>query len=162
MILIILIGPNLPEILGCGNVLVDDLLNENFTLGLLLILFFAKFLFTMICFGTGTPGGIFLPLLVVGALVGGIFAKVGIMAGIFSAEWTTLFIIFGMAANFAAVVKAPVTGSILILELTGNFSYLLGLLVVSGVAFLISDLCGGEPAYSKLLQRSLSKSGIRK
>ncbi|MBR6887123.1 MAG: ClC family H(+)/Cl(-) exchange transporter, partial [Selenomonadaceae bacterium] len=52
---------------------------------------------------------------------------------------------------------APVTGSILILELTGQFEHLVGLIVVSGAAFLISDLCGGEPIFSALLERSQNK-----
>ena len=78
---------------------------------------------------------------------------------IFTADWMTLFIIFGMAAFFAAVVKAPVTGSILILELTGQFSHLVGLIVVSGAAFMISDICGGEPIFSALLERSQGKRG---
>ena len=112
----------------------------------------------MICFGTNAPGGIFLPLLVLGALSGNIFASLGIAAEIFNAEWLAMFIIFAMAAYFAAVVKAPITGSILIMELTGNFYHLLALMIVSHVAFLISDLCGGKPAYSALLERQLKHS----
>ena len=149
-----LIGKFLPEILGCGNILVDELLSSDFGLKFLFILLVGKFLFTLLCFGTNAPGGIFLPLLVVGALAGNIFAKLGVIFGLYSTEWNTLFIIFGMAAFFAAVVKAPVTGCILILELTGQFSHLLALLIVSGAAFFASDLCGGKPVYSALLERN--------
>ena len=117
-------------------------------------MFAGKFFYTLICFGTNAPGGLFLPVLTIGALIGNIFARVGNDLHIFTAEWTTLFIIFGMAAFFAAVIKAPVTGSILILELTGQFSHLVGLIVISGTAFMISDLCGGEPIFSALLERS--------
>ena len=154
MIMIFPIGLILPEILGCGNVLVDSLLTIHFELSLLVILYVSKFLFTMICFGTNAPGGIFLPLLVLGALSGDIFASVGVTNGFFSVEWTAMFIILAMAAYFAAVVKSPITGSVLIMELTGNFAHLLALIVVSFVAFLVSDLCGGKPAYSALLERS--------
>ncbi|MBR1858578.1 MAG: ClC family H(+)/Cl(-) exchange transporter [Selenomonadaceae bacterium] len=157
LFLVIPIGLVLPEVLGCGNLLVDDMLSNHFALSLLIILFTAKFLFTMICFGTGAPGGIFLPLLVLGALIGNIFALVGITVNLFNAEWTAMFIIFGMAGYFAAVVKAPITGSILIMELTGSFSHLLALIIVSGVAFLVSDLFGGKPAYSALLERSINQ-----
>ena len=156
LLLIIPIGFILPEILGCGNVLVDALLTKNFNLNLLIILFVGKFIFTMVCFGTNAPGGIFLPLLVLGALSGDIFSSVGIYYGFFSGDWTAIFIILAMAAYFAAVVKSPITGSVLILELTGNFSHLLALIIVSIIAFLASDLCGGKPAYSALLMRSES------
>ena len=151
------IGFFLPEVLGCGNVLVDELLSGNFAFRLLLIFFFGKFLFTMICFGTGAPGGIFLPLLVLGALAGKIFSTFGSSSWLFGTEWAVLFTVCGMAGFFAAVVKAPVTGSILIMELTGSFSHLLVLIIVSSIAFLISDLCGGAPAYSALLNRSLHR-----
>ena len=153
LILTIPLGKFLPEILGCGNVLVDDLLEENFLLRTVLILFAGKFLYTLICFGTNVPGGIFLPLLTLGALGGNIFASVGSDLNLFSAELTSLFIIFGMAAMFAAVVKSPVTGSILIMELTGQFSYLLSLIIISEAAFMASDLFGGEPIFSALLNR---------
>ena len=155
--MIIPIGLTLPEILGCGNLLVDELLTHNLDLSFLIILYISKFLFTMICFGTGAPGGIFLPVLVLGSLSGNVFASVAVSNGLFAEEWTAVFIIFAMAAYFAAVVKSPITGSILIMELTGNFHHLLALIIVSSVAFLVSDIFGGKPAYSALLERSLKR-----
>ncbi|MBR4643460.1 MAG: chloride channel protein [Selenomonadaceae bacterium] len=157
LLLAIPLGVKLPQVLGCGNVLVDEILVTHFAISLLIILLAGKILYTLICFGTNAPGGLFLPVLVIGALIGNIFARVGNTLHFFTADWTTLFIIFGMAAFFAAVVKAPVTGSILILELTGQIEHLVGLIVVSGAAFLISDLCGGEPIFSALLERSQNK-----
>ena len=153
-LLIVPLGVKLPQILGCGNVLVDEILVSHFTLSLLVILLAGKILFTLICFGTNAPGGLFLPLLVIGALIGNIFARVGNFLDIFTADWTTLFIIFGMVAFFSAVVKAPVTGAILILELTGQFAHLFWLIIISGTAFLVSDLLGSEPIFSALLERS--------
>lgn len=158
LLLAIPLGIELPQVLGCGNVLVDEILVTHLSLSLLAILLAGKIFYTLICFGTNAPGGLFLPVLVIGALIGNIFARVGNGLHIFTADWTTLFIIFGMAAFFAAVIKAPVTGAILILELTGQFSHLVGLIVVSGAAFLVSDLCGGEPIFSALLNRSNKKA----
>jgi len=157
LLLAIPLGIELPQILGCGNVLVDEILVSHLTVSFLVILLAGKIFYTLICFGTNAPGGLFLPVLVIGALIGNIFARIGNTLNFFTADWTTLFIIFGMAAFFAAVVKAPVTGSILILELTGRFAHLTGLIIVSGAAFLISDLLGGEPIFSALLERSQNK-----
>lgn len=154
LLLAIPLGIELPQILGCGNVLVDEILITHVTLKLLIILLAGKIFYTLICFGTNAPGGLFLPVLTIGALIGNIFARVGNDLHVFTADWSTLFIIFGMAAFFAAVVKAPVTGSVLILEMTGQFPHLVGLIVVSGAAFMVSDLCGGEPIFSALLERS--------
>lgn len=153
-----ILGFVLPEILGGGNLLVDSLVVTDYTIGFLCLLFVGKFLFTMICFGSGVPGGIFLPMLVLGAAGGAVLAKLMVLAGLLPAMYYADIIVFGMAAYFSSVVKSPVTGSILILEMTGSFQHMLALLVVSLTAYVISDLTGGRPVYDELLDRALSKS----
>ena len=153
-----ILGFVLPEILGGGNLLVDSLVVTDYTIGFLCLLFVGKFLFTMICFGSGVPGGIFLPMLVLGAAGGAVLAKLLVLAGLLPAMYYADIIVFGMAAYFSSVVKSPVTGSILILEMTGSFQHMLALLVVSLTAYVISDLTGGRPVYDELLDRVLGKS----
>lgn len=153
-----ILGFVLPEILGGGNLLVDSLVVTDYTIGFLCLLFAGKFLFTMICFGSGVPGGIFLPMLVLGAAGGAVLAKLLVLAGLLPAMYYADIIVFGMAAYFSAVVKSPVTGSILILEMTGSFQHMLALLVVSLTAYVISDLTGGRPVYDELLDRALGKN----
>lgn len=153
-----ILGFVLPEILGGGNLLVDSLVVTDYTIGFLCLLFVGKFLFTMICFGSGVPGGIFLPMLVLGAAGGAILAKLLVLAGLLPAMYYADIIVFGMAAYFSSVVKSPVTGSILILEMTGSFQHMLALLVVSLTAYVISDLTGGRPVYDELLDRALGES----
>ena len=153
-----ILGFVLPEILGGGNLLVDSLVVTDYTIGFLCLLFVGKFLFTMICFGSGVPGGIFLPMLVLGAAGGAVLAKLLILAGLLPAMYYADIIVFGMVAYFSSVVKSPVTGSILILEMTGSFQHMLALLVVSLTAYVISDLTGGRPVYDELLDRALGKS----
>lgn len=153
-----ILGFVLPEILGGGNLLVDSLVVTDYTIGFLCFLFVGKFLFTMICFGSCVPGGIFLPMLVLGAAGGAVLAKLLVLAGLLPAMYYADIIVFGMAAYFSSVVKSPVTGSILILEMTGSFQHMLALLVVSLTAYVISDLTGGRPVYDELLDRALGKS----
>lgn len=148
----------LPEILGGGNLLVDSLVVTDYTIGFLCILFVGKFLFTMLCFGSSVPGGIFLPMLVLGAAGGAVLAKLLVLAGWLPAMYYADIIVFGMAAYFSSVVKSPVTGSILILEMTGSFQHMLALLVVSLTAYIVSDLTGGKPVYDELLDRALGKN----
>ena len=157
LLLAIPLGVKLPQVLGCGNVLVDEILITHTALSLLIILLAGKIFYTLICFGTNAPGGLFLPVLVIGALIGNIFARVGDILNVFMADWTTIFIIFGMTAFFAAVIKAPVTGAVLILELTGQFEHMFCLIIVAGTAFIVADLCGSEPIFSALLERSQAK-----
>lgn len=157
LIVAIPIGFFLPEIMGGGNRLVDALVVKEYALGVLFIFMVGKFLFTMFSFGSGVPGGIFLPMLVMGALTGAVFAKIAIALGVSSPEWAVDYIVFAMAAYFAAVVKSPVTGSVLIMEMTGSFQHMLPLIIVSMTSVLVSETLKGEPVYEMLLARSLKK-----
>ncbi|VBB05250.1 chloride channel voltage gated [Lucifera butyrica] len=154
-----LAGFVLPEILGGGNDLVNVISSGRFTLDFMLILIAAKFIFTMISYGSGVPGGIFLPLLVVGALTGGISGTVAVHYLGVDPFYYNNFIVLAMAAFFTAVVKAPITGSILILEMTGSFTHLLSLIAVSMTAYLTTDIVKSKPVYDELMERSLAKSG---
>ncbi|WP_196604215.1 ClC family H(+)/Cl(-) exchange transporter [Pectinatus haikarae] len=151
----VVLGFILPQILGGGNNLVDVLVKGNYGLAFLCILYVGKLLFTAMSFGSGVPGGIFLPMLVLGALGGSIFSHLAVLLSTDAAFYNTNFIVFGMAAYFAAVVKAPVTGSILIMEMTGSFQHMLALICVSMTAYVITDLLKGKPIYDSLLTHSL-------
>ena len=145
----------LPEILGGGSRLVDSMAVADYSVWMLFVLFLGKFFLTMLCFGSGVPGGIFLPMLVLGAVGGAIFAKGAVTMGVLAPSFVPDCIAFGMAAYFAAVVKSPVTGSILIMEMTGSFQHMLALICVSMAAYLVTDMAGGLPVYDVLLDRSL-------
>ncbi len=140
----------LPYVLGGGSSLVDILSENRFTVSMLLLLLAIKYVFSMISFGSGTPGGIFLPLLVLGALLGALFAKI---TG--CNMYIDNFIILGMAGYFAAIVKAPVTGIILISEMTGSLSHLLSLTFISLVSYTVSDIMKSQPIYEQLLDNLL-------
>lgn len=154
-----IIGFVLPDILGSGNELVNTLATISPGFKILCILLVAKFLFTMISYGSGVPGGIFLPLLVIGALTGAIFGDAAIYLTLIDGAFRTNLIILAMAAYFSAVVKSPVTGSILIMEMTASFNHLLPLIIISITAYLVADLAKKRPIYDDLLSRALSKQG---
>lgn len=151
------IGFFLPQIMGGGDALVNELGNNDFALISLIILVTAKFAFTMFSYGSGAPGGIFLPMLVIGALFGNIFGKIIIDFANISPEYLHNFIIYAMAAYLTAVIKAPITGSILLTEMAGSFSHLLATLTVSMTAYLVSDLLKTRPIYEVLLERIMRK-----
>lgn len=151
-----ILGFVLPQALGGGHILIESLRQQSFGVQMLLILVVVKFLFTMASYGSGVPGGIFLPLLVIGALTGSVYGH--LMVNLFGANplYLNNFLILAMAAYFTAIVKAPVTGSILITEMTGSFHHLLALITVSMTAYIVSDLLKGQPVYEALLERTLS------
>lgn len=151
-----ILGFVLPEVLGGGHELIASMVNIGFTMKLLLIILVIKFIFTMISYGSGAPGGIFLPLLVIGALAGNIYGNV--IADIFSfnSYYIKNLIILAMAGYFTAIVRAPITGIILITEMTGSFSHLLSVAIVSVAAYITADILGSKPIYESLLDKMIS------
>ena len=98
-----------------------------------------------------------MPLLVLGAITGGLFAAaVGDLAG-YGDLYLANFVILGMAGYFTAIVRAPITGVLLITEMTGDFKNFLSLSIVALVSYLAADILKGQPIYDQLLHRMLSK-----
>jgi len=153
-------GFYLPEILGGGNDLIGNIGLGHLGSSMLFLLLIAKFFFTMLSYGSGVPGGIFLPTLVIGALVGGLFGDLATQFVSVSPEYTGNFVVLAMAAYFSAIVKAPITGSILITEMTGSFNHLFAFSAISMTAYLVADILKSRPIYEELLERSLRKSHI--
>lgn len=116
-----------------------------------------KLLFTALSYSTGFPGGIFLPLLVIGGLTGKVFALILVRQGFLSTEHCGFFMAIGMAAAFTAVVRSPVTGIILLLEMTHKFELLIPMTMVVGITYFISDIAGVRPIYDQLYLRLLPK-----
>ncbi len=149
----------MPELLGSGHELIDSLTNHELLLGGAIVILIGKFLFSAVCFGSGAPGGIFFPLLVLGAFVGGIFGMIGVNYFGMDPDYINNFVMLAMAGNFTAIVRAPLTGIILIFEMTGSVSQMLSLSVVSIVAYVVASLLGSEPIYESLLERLLKNNG---
>ncbi len=155
-LMVIPIGYFAPTILGGGNQIVLSLPEENLSFKLLLILFLIRFIFSMISYGASLPGGIFLPILSLGAILGALFAKgIGI-----DPIYLKDFVIVAMAGYFTAIGKAPLTAIILVTEMVGSINHLMPLGLVSLVAYVTNDLLGGHPIYESLLERLVEKEKI--
>jgi H+/Cl- antiporter ClcA len=159
------LGLFLFDITGGGHALIEslsaDLSPAEGSLGFIGLLLAGKILFTALCYGSGTSGGIFLPLLACGALTGRGLWKLLFMGGLAGESQSLNYVILGMAAFFTGAVKAPVTAVVLILEMSGNFNHLGGLVLVSFSAFIASELIGSRPVYAVLLERLL-RSGEKR
>ena len=151
-----ILGFILPQVLGGGNRLVDELATKSFPLQMLFALLIGKFIFTLVSYGTGVPGGFFLPMLVLGALTGSICAWFLTASQLMLPSHGANIIIIAMAAFFSASVRAPITGTVLICEMTGSFYHLMILGMASAIAYIVAQLCGSQPIYEALLLRSLN------
>ena len=144
-------GLVMPSVLGSGGDLIVDLTGGEMAIGLVALTLVVKFLFSAVSFGSGAPGGIFFPLLVLGALLGGLFAMAGAELGILDPVYINNFVLLSMAGFFTAIVRAPVTGIILLFEMSGSVSQMLSLAVVSVSAYITATLLRSEPIYESLL-----------
>jgi H+/Cl- antiporter ClcA len=149
------------DISGGGHDLIESLAALSRPIEMLAVLFAGKMLFTAFCYGSGTSGGIFFPLLACGALLGSIMGQTLHTAGIIAADEAVSFMILAMAAFFSAVVKSPITGAVLILEMSGGFDHLASLILVSLSAFVTSDAIASRPVYNVLLERILQNKTNR-
>lgn len=154
-----ILGIFMPQVLGSGHPLIEQAAQGNLLLKSLLVLFAVKFLFSLICFGSGAPGGIFFPLLVLGSLIGGIYSTFAVQYMGLDASYISNFVLLAMAGYFTAIVRAPITGIILIFEMTGQVSQMLSMSLVSIVAYLVVSVLKSEPIYESLLHGLLKRRG---
>ncbi|NLL76073.1 MAG: ClC family H(+)/Cl(-) exchange transporter [Clostridiales bacterium] len=154
-----ILGIVYPVVLGGGHRIVEELTLKNGII-FLVIIFITKLLFSMVSFGSGAPGGIFFPLIVLGATIGAIFARISINYwGVDEALFNN-FIILAMAGYFTAIVRAPITGIVLIMEMTGSFIHMLPLTVVAITAYVVADLLKSPPVYEALLESLLLSENV--
>lgn len=145
-------GLFLPQVLGGGQNLIQ--MAEKLNVGIILLIIFVvvKLIFTSTSFGSGIPGGIFMPILAVGALTGSIMGIIAVHFGM-PAEYIPDFAVCAMAGAMSASVKAPITAILLIAEMTGSLIHLLPVAACSFIALLLSDILKITPIYEALLDR---------
>ena len=145
----------IPEISDGGHFMMDMLDIAVPSLGVLVLLLVLKYLFSMFSFSSGAPGGIFLPILVLGAYIGAVFGAVVVPAFGFEQVLIYKFVVISMAGFFAATVRSPITGVVLIAEMCGSTESLIAMIIVSLIAYVVPTLIGNEPIYESLYDRLL-------
>jgi CIC family chloride channel protein len=126
---------------------------------LVAIAFAAKFLLTLLAYGSGAAGGIFAPSLVLGAALGCLvsFLAQGVYTGF--GTWpmpedlgsATTYALTGMGAFFSAVTGVPITAIVIVFEMTANFNLVLPLMIGAGIAYLVADRANRGSIYNRLL-----------
>jgi CIC family chloride channel protein len=144
-----------PSWVGGGDAITQRTLAGTETVAILPLIFLFRFGLGAVSYAARTPGGLFAPMLVLGAQSGFLF-------GILCYQWfpslapnPTALGVVGMAAFFTAVVRAPVTGIILVTEMTASFSLLLPMLASCFVAMLVPTLLHNASIYDSLRGRTL-------
>jgi CIC family chloride channel protein len=146
-----------PAMVGGGDNLTQTMLTHRFTITALAGIFLLRFAIGPWSYAAGCPGGLFAPMLVVGATFGALFGEV--LNHFLPALEVTPFAcaVVGMATLFTACVRAPLTGIVLAVEMTGRGDLTLPLLSASLMAMLITMLLDSEPIYETLKRRMLER-----
>ena len=146
-----------PEAIGGGEAQVQTMLDGGHTFATIAILFAVRLVLGPLCYAPGLPGGLFAPLLVIGAAAG---LLLGIGAETFVPALKTpltAFAAVGMGALFVAVVGAPVTGIALVVEMTGATTLFVPLLTACASALAVPALLGCRPIYDTLRDRDAAR-----
>ncbi len=149
-----------PSIIGGGDVLTQTVLSNQLAVGSLVTIFLVRFLIGPWSYAAGCPGGLFAPLLLLGASSGALFAGVLNYFVPSAAISPVACAIVGMAALFTASVRAPLTGIALTIEMTGRADLTLGLLGASLTAMVVAMLLQSEPIYESLKRRMFSQTTV--
>lgn len=140
-----------PHLIGGGDVVAQRAITMPVTIFAALGILALRFVLTMGSYACGAPGGIFAPLLALGALLGAGFVGACRLCHI-PMELAPCAII-AMAACFTAVVRSPLTAVVLLLEMTGSWTLILPMMAASVSAYAIPELFGNPPIYDSLRER---------
>ncbi|MBR9971738.1 chloride channel protein [Magnetospirillum sulfuroxidans] len=146
-----------PQVLGVGYDITDDSLKALIGPGLLAALLLAKLAATAISLGSGLAGGVFGPALVLGAMLGGLF---GFAIGDLSptlASVPGIYALVGMGALASAVLGAPISTTLIVFELTGDYQVTVAVMLASVVANVLLSQITGRGSF---FHWQLSRRGI--
>ena len=145
-----------PGLAGGGDALTQHTLDGTEALALLPLIFMLRLVLGAASYAAGTPGGLFAPLLVLGAQMGFLFGEIFDLGAADPTAHAAAFAVVGMAAFFTAVVRAPLTGIILVSEMTDNSRLLLPMLAACFSAMAVATMLREPPIYDALKERTLA------
>lgn len=130
-----------PSLIGGNQVFIIEIINNDgfgFFNNMIIIIILSTL--SIISNATGFPGGLFIPLLSLGALLGKIFCITLAEFDIVNLSNTGYFVLIGMSVFLISVVRTPLTGFILISEMTGNYELLFPTLVVGILTYIFTEI----------------------
>ncbi len=146
----------LPHLVGGGDNLAQTILSGEAVVRLVLPALLIRFALGPLSYAAGTPGGLFAPLLVVGAQLGFLGGTLGHTLTPTLVTEATPFAVAGMAAFFTATVRSPFTGILLVVEMTDSFHLLLAMLAAASVAYAVPTMLRNQPIYDALGDRQVA------
>jgi CIC family chloride channel protein len=146
-----------PDLVGGGDPITQRCLAGTEVFSMLPLLFLLRFGLGTASYAAATPGGLFAPMLVLGAQLGLFFGLICRLAFPDLDIQPEGFAVVGMAAFFTGVVRAPLTGIVLVTEMTASVTMLLPMLGACFVAMLVPTLLRDSPIYDALREHTTAR-----
>ncbi len=142
----------LPQVMGAGYEAMDQAMHAQFAWKMLLALAIFKIIATTLSFSSGTPGGMFAPTLFIGAMLG---ASIGAFEKLYFPQLHLTgslgsYALVGMGVLFAAFLRAPLTSVFMVLEVSGNYSIIVPVILANTIAYVISRSFQPVPVFEML------------
>lgn len=139
-----------PQVTGAGYEYIDEAMHDQYLWQTLAMLAGLKIVATVLSFSSGAPGGLFAPTLFIGAMLG------GAVCGVTHIIWpgftgsTGIYALIGMGTMFAGILRAPITSVFMIIEVSGNYSIVLPVMISNTIAYLVSRHYQPEAIFDEL------------
>jgi CIC family chloride channel protein len=141
-----LIAVFLPQVLGGGYAWIQSAIDGHLAVSLMAALVFAKIVATSCTISSGGSGGVFAPSLFIGSMLGGAFGDMCHRFFPHIVAEPSAFVLVGMGGFFAGVAKVPIAALIMVAEMTGGYSLIVPMMIVSSLSYL---LLGNISLYEK-------------
>ena len=142
-----------PQVMGAGYECIDQAMHDHFTWKMLALLAGLKILATTLSFVTGTPGGMFAPTIFVGAMLGGAVGGVERHFYPHLTDTTGTYALVGMGVLFAGFLRAPMTSVFMVLEVSGDYSIIVPVILANAIAYVISRRLQKIPIFDLLTRQ---------
>jgi chloride channel protein, CIC family len=132
------IGLRFPQVMGAGYEFIDQAMHDQYGWRILVALCVLKVVTTTASFVSGTPGGLFAPTLFIGAMLGGSVCAIERLVAPGVTGPIGAYALVGMGTLFAGIIRAPMTSVFMIVEVSGNYSIILPVMISNTIAYLVS------------------------
>lgn len=151
--LIGLVGLRFPQVMGAGYEYIDQAMHDRFGWQTLAALCLLKVVTTTASFVSGTPGGLFAPTLFIGAMLGGAVCAIERTVAPGITGPIGAYALVGMGTLFAGILRAPMTSVFMIVEVSGNYSIILPVMISNTIAYLMSRAFQSHPLFDVLARQ---------
>jgi CIC family chloride channel protein len=149
-VLIGVVGLRFPQVMGAGYEYIDQAMHDQYGWQTLAALCALKVLATTASFVSGTPGGLFAPTLFIGAMLGGAVCGVERLIAPQITGPIGAYVLVGMGTLFAGILRAPMTSVFMIVEVSGNYSIILPVMISNTIAYFVSRQFQRHPLFDLL------------